>query len=139
MATIRGHQTQVKTLQNGQPVDIVTVTSFDAKQDATFMRSKFVGNPVPEGDVAEEGWSGTMEMETQDAHLEDLVDALVTQNLNGVGVDQVQIVDTENYSDGTNRSYGYFDVQCKMSKKAGSMSDKVKKTLDWQASGRLKL
>lgn len=139
MASIRGHQAQIKLLKGGQPTDILSLTRFEASQDSTFIRSHYVGAAIPEGDQSQEGWSGSMDLEVKDAKVDDLIDALVTQNLSGVGVDEVSIIDTENYPDGQSRTYVYFDVQVKMSKSQPGQTEKVTKRLDWQASGRIPL
>jgi len=139
MASIRGHQAAVKFMRNGQQLAVATLKSFSANQKSSFMQSNYVGNPVPEGDQTQEGWEGNAEYEVKDSKIDEFMDALITQNLNGVGVDEVTIVDTEYYPDGRSKSYVYYDVQCKMGKKLGSQTEKVMKTLDWQASGRLAL
>lgn len=138
-ASIRGHQTTVKFLKAGQPVAIVNLTRFEANQESTFSKAMYVGAQLPEGDQSMEGWSGTAEMEVKDGALDEFIDALVTNNLNGVGVEEVNIVDTEFYPDGQSQAYVYFDVQAKMSKSTGGLKDKVTKKLEWQASGRAKL
>ena len=138
-ASIRGHQAVVKVFKNGANQDIINITRFEVTQDSTFSRSNYLGQAVPEGDQDQQGWSGSMDMEVKSANVDDLIDALVTQNLNGVGAEQVTIVDTENYSDGTTRSYVYFDIQAKMSKTQPASTEKVTKRLEWQASGRLQL
>lgn len=138
-ASIRGHMTQIKLLKNGQPTDVINVTKFDVNQDSSFSRAFYVGQQAPEGDQSIEGWSGSIACEVKDAKVDELIDAIVTGNLNGIGVDDVSIVDTESYPDGSQSSYVYFDVQLKMKKSQGGLNEKVTKSLDWQASGRLKI
>jgi len=139
MASNRGHQSQIKFLKNGQQLAVATLRSFSANQKSSFMQSHYVGNPIPEGDQTQEGFEGNAEYEVKGPELDQFIDALITQNLNGVGVDEVNIVDTETYSDGRQSSYVYFDVQAKMSKKVGGQTEKMTKSMDWQASGRIKL
>ena len=138
-ASIRGHQTQLKTFKNGVNQGIVNITRFEVSQDSSFSRSHYVGQAIPEGDQTQEGWSGTMDLEVKGYEVDDLIDALVSGNLNGIGLESVTLLDTENYGDGTVRSYVYFDVQVKMSKTQPGQTEKVTKRLDWQASGRLAL
>lgn len=138
-ASIRGHQAQVKLNKNGQTTGIVNITKFSANQDASFSRSEYVGQKFKEGDVDYSGWSGNLETEVKDKKVDELIDALVTSNLAGVGADEVTIVDTEYYPDGSSASYVYFDIQFKMSKDVGGSSAKVTKRLEWQAAGRLAL
>lgn len=137
--SIRGHQGQVKFFQNGALVGIVNLTSFDINQDSTFSRSNYVGQPEPEGDQSMEGWSGSGDAEVKDSSIDDFIDALVTNNLNGIGVDDYTVVSTELYGDGTASSYVYYDMQFKMSKKQEGLQSKITKKLDFQASGRKKL
>lgn len=135
-ASIRGHQGQIKLFQDGSVTNVVDVTSVDTNQDSDFQRTEYVGRSLPEGDQAIKGWSGSMELEVKDASVDDIIDALVTGNLNGIGASDFSFVSTENYSDGSSRSYVYFDVQLKMSKRQAGLSQKITKRLDWQASGR---
>lgn len=138
-ASIRGHQGQIKFFKNGGDLEIVNLTKVDINQDSTFSRSMYVGAPVPEGDQAIEGWSGSVEAEVKDAILDEMIDALVTDNLNGVGVADYTFVTTESYPDGSSKSYVYFDVQMKMSKSQAGLNEKMTKKLDFQASGRIAL
>jgi hypothetical protein len=138
-ASIRGHQGQFKIFQDGALQNIVNLTSVDVNQDSSFSRAYYVGNPEPEGDQAMEGWSGSAEAEVKDASIDDFIDALVTNNLNGIGVSDYSFVTTELYADGTSRSYVYYDVQWKMSRKSGGLSEKMTKRLEFQASGRKRL
>lgn len=135
-ASIRGHQTQVKLFNNGSQINLLTVTRFEANQDSSMSRSFYVGNPVGEGDQTIEGWSGSLECEVKDAAVDQLVDAIVTQNLAGVGATEFTIVDTEFYTNGTQQSYVYSDVQMMMSKSQSGLNEKVTKRLQWQASLR---
>jgi hypothetical protein len=135
-ASIRGHQGQFKIFQDGQLQSIVNIMSVDINQDSTFMRSHYIGQPVPEGDQAIDGWSGSCELEVKDAAVDEFIDALVTNNLNGIGVSDYTFLTTEQYPDGTTKSYVYFDCQFKMSRKASGLQEKITKRLEFQASGR---
>lgn len=138
-ASIRGHQGQFKIFVDGAPSDIVNLTSVEVSQDSSFQRSFYVGQPIPEGDQTIEGWSGSVEAEVKDASIDKFIDALITNNLNGIGVSDYTFVTTENYPDGSSQSYVYFDVQFKMSRRQSGSNEKVTKRLDFQASGRLPL
>lgn len=138
-ASIRGHQGELKFFQDGELVALVNLMSVEVNQDSTFMRSMYVGNPIPEGDQAIEGWSGNVEAEVKDASIDEFIDALVTNNLNGIGVSDYSMISTERYPDGTLKSYVYFDMQFKMSKSQRGLNEKMTKRLDFQASGRIPL
>jgi hypothetical protein len=135
-ASIRGHQAVVKLFRNGLPAGQIPITKFNISQDSTFSRSFYVGQPHGEGDQSQEGWSGSFDVEVKGGEVDTLIDAMVNAKLNGVGVDEITIVDTELYADGTSQTYVYIDVQAKMSKSVGGINEKVTKKLDWQASLR---
>lgn len=134
--SIRGHKGQFKIFENGQLTGIVDITSVSVNQDSSFSRTMYVGRALPEGDQAIEGWSGSIDLEVKDASVDEFIDALVTNNLNGIGVSDYTFVTTEEYGDGTRKSYVYFDCQFKMSRAQSGLSDKITKKLDFQASGR---
>ena len=137
--SIKGHQGQIKLFQDGGDTNIVDMTEFSANQDSTFSRTFYVGRAIGEGDQTVEGWSGNLALEVKGAEVDDLIDGLIQDNLNGIGVSEYSVIDTELYSDGTSRSYVYFDIQFKMGKTIRGLNEKVTKTLDWQAAGRLPL
>jgi len=138
-ASIRGHQGQFKIFENGGLIDIVHLIRVEVNQDSSFSRSMYVGQAVPEGDQAIEGWSGSVEAEVKNANIDEFIDALVNNNLNGVGVSDYTFVVTENFGDGTTKSYVYYDVQWKMSRSQSGLTEKVTKRMEFQASGRLAL
>jgi hypothetical protein len=135
-ASIRGHQGQIKFFKDGGDQKLVNLTSVDINQDSNFMRSHYVGQALPEGDQSFDGWSGSVEAEVKGAEIDEFIDALVTDNLNGIGVGDYTMVSTELYSDGTTKSYVYFDMQFKTSRKQGGANEKITKRLEFQASGR---
>lgn len=136
-ASIRGHQTKFKILENDGETGIIDVTGFDVNQDSNFSRTFYVGRPIPEGDQSVEGWSGSFDVEVKDASVDEFIDGLVTNNLNGIGVSEYSFIDTELYPDGTSKTYVYFDMQFKVSKSVRGLNEKVTKRLEFQASGRL--
>lgn len=135
-ASIRGHQGKFTVFRDGAPQPIINLTNVDVNQDSSFMRSYYVGQSEPESDQAVEGWSGSIECEVKDSSIDDFIDALITNNLNGIGVSDYAFVVTENYADGTSKSHVYYDIVWKMSRKSGGLQEKVTKRLEFQASGR---
>lgn len=135
-SSIRGHQTSVKVFKNGAPVLLIPILKFNVNQESSFSRSYYVGQPFGEGDQSQEGWSGSLDMEVKGPEVDRFIDAIITGRLNGIGVDEVTIVDTEFYPDGTSSTYLYADIQMKMSKSQGGLNEKVTKKLDWAASIR---
>lgn len=135
-ASIRGHQGQIRFMVDGQDTNFVAIKKLTLNQDSTFIKSYYLGDPVPEGDQAIEGWSGNIECEVKDASIDLFIDALTTNNLNGIGVSDYSMISTENYADGTTQSYGYFDMQFKMSKDQSGLQEKMTKRLDFQAMQR---
>jgi hypothetical protein len=138
-ASIRGHQGKIKWFSGGALLGLVHIVSAECNQDSSFSRSTYVGNSVPEGDQSIDGWSGTMDLEVKDASVDDFIDNLINQNLAGIGVDEVTMTMEERYPDGTIRTYIYYDMQAKMSKRQPNMTEKLTKRLEWQASGRVRL
>lgn len=139
MSSIRGHQGQFKIFEDGALSRIVDITKVSVQMESEFKRTYYVGKPVGEGDQAITGWAGSIDLEVKDASVDDFIDALINNNLNGIGVSDYTFIVTENYPDGTSRSYAYYDVQFKMSREAGGLQEKITKKLDFQASGRVKL
>ena len=135
-ASIRGHQGSFKLFQDGNLSEIVDITKVSITQDSTFSRTFYVGKATPEGDQTIEGWSGSIDLEVKDDSVDKFIDALVTNNLNGIGVSDYTFISTENYANGVSKSYVYFDCQFKMSKDNGGLNEKMTKKLDFQASGR---
>lgn len=135
-ASIRGHMGTIKLFADGAPVGIVDITSVDIQQDSSFSRTNYVGRAIPEGDQVIEGWSGSLDLEVKDAEVDLFIDALVQNNLNGIGVSDYTFVTTENYADGRSQSYVYFDCQFKMSRKQSGLNEKITKKIDFQCSGR---
>jgi hypothetical protein len=139
MASIRGHQARFKLYENGAEVIIDTITSVQVQMDSSMSRSFYVGKPIGEGDQSIEGWSGSLEMEVKDDKIEKFIDGLVTNNLNGIGVSDYTFIVTEEYPNGTSSDYVYFDCQFTLSKSQSGLSEKVTKTLTFQASGRARI
>jgi hypothetical protein len=137
--SIRGHKGSFKIFENGQLSNIVDITSVSVSMDSSFSRTYYVGRPVGEGDQAIEGWSGSIELEVKDDSVDAFIDALITNNLNGIGVSDYTFLTSEEYGNGQIASYAYFDVQWKMSKSQSGLSEKMTKTLEFQASGRVKI
>lgn len=137
--SIRGHRGQMKIFENGQLTNIVDITSVDITQDSSFMRTNYVGRAIPEGDQSIDGWSGSLDLEVKDASVDEFIDALVTNNLNGIGVSDYTFLTTEEYGDGTTANYVYSDCQFKMSKKQSGLSEKMTKRLEFQASSRIRI
>lgn len=137
--SIRGHKGQFKIFENGQLSNIVDITSVSVALDSSFSRSFYVGRPVGEGDQSIEGWSGSIELEVKDDSVDAFIDALITNNLNGIGVSDYTFLSSEEYGNGTISSYVYYDVQWKMSKNQSGLTEKMTKTLEFQASGRIKV
>ena len=98
-----------------------------------------MGRPLPEQDQSIEGWSGSIELEVRDGKVDDFIDALITNNLNGIGVSDYSFLTTEQYPDGQTQSYVFFDIVWKMSKRQAGLTEKITKRLEFKASARQKL
>ena len=135
--SIRGHQGSFVVLQKDKEKILTAITSVDINQDSDFSRSFYVGNSVGEGDQSIQGWSGTIETEVKNAEMDLFIDALVTNNLNGIDVQDYSFVTIEKYADGTQSSYLYVDCQFKMSKRQSGLNEKQTKRLEFQAAFRI--
>lgn len=138
-ASIRGHQGQFRIYENGALVDIVHLTSVDVNQESSFSKAYYVGQAVPEGDQSIEGWSGSVECQVKDEAIDNFIDALCNNNLNGIGVSDYSFMVTENYGDGRTASWVFTDCQWKMGRKQSGLNEKVTKRLEFQAMFRKKL
>lgn len=138
-ASIRGHQGRFEIYQDGGAVSIFNIKTVEITQESSFMKSYYVGQPIPEADQAIEGWTGNLELEVKDSAVDDFIDALVTNNLNGIGVSSYSFISTELYADGTQAAYVYADCSFKMSKHQAGLQEKMTKKLDFQAMFRQKL
>lgn len=133
--TIKSHQYSIELFRNGKKEIINTITNVSVNQDSDFSRSQFVGNPIPEGDQVFNGWSGSFDLEVKTAVVDRLLEGITTQNYNGVGIADINILETEKYSDGQLATFLHTDVQLKMSKQAQG-NTKVTKRIDFQSSFR---
>lgn len=138
-ASIRGHSGDLKMFENGAPLGIIEFTNVDIQQNSDFQQTEYLGNPIPEGDQVMKGWTGTMDMEVKNNLPDKFIDALIVNNLNGIGVSDYSFVSTEKYADGTTSAWVYFDCQWKLSKNQKGLSSKMTKRFDFQCSGRLPL
>lgn len=138
-ASIRGHQTRFEVYQDGAQRQFDTITNVQINQDSNFSKSFYVGSPIPEGDQTIEGWSGQFDFEVKNDEAELFLDALIANNLNGIGVSEYTFIDTEFYPNGSSASYVYFDCQFSLSKTKPGLNEKVTKTMNFQAAGRVRI
>lgn len=139
LPSIRGHQGRLRFFQDGAEVGFANITNAEVTQDSSFSRAFYVGNPVGEGDQSIEGWSGSIDVEVKDDQVDAFIDALVENNLGGVGISDYAMVVDEFYPNGQSASYVYFDMQFKMNKSVAGLNEKQTKRLEFQAAGRTRL
>lgn len=139
MSAIYGHMGQFKIFKNGALSDIVDITSVDVNQESSFQRTFYVGRPVGESSQSVEGWSGSCELQVKDAAVDEFIDALINENLAGVGISDYSFTTTEQYADGSSQSYVYTGCVFKMSRRNGGSNEKITKRLDFQADFRTKI
>lgn len=137
--TIRGHQAHFDVTRDGVRITFDSIQRISLNQDSSFSRQFFVGNPIPEGDQSFEGWSGSMDMQVRDSAVDDFIDSLVTDNLAGVNISDLNLIYTELYTDGTSKSWAFRDMQFRMSRDQGGLTEKITKRLDFQAAQRIPL
>ena len=139
VASIRGHQGRFDAYTAGEREVWDIITKVTCNMDSNFSRSEYVGNSIPEGDQSISGWSGQIELEVKDASADEFMDAIITNNLNGIGVQNIFFIITETYGNGTTKSYVYSDTQWKISRDQSGLSSKITKRLDFQSSVRTPL
>ena len=137
--TIQGRDTQIRVFRNGSLIDVVEINNFEAKEDADFKRSEYLGNTNTTGDIVFKGWSGSFDAEKKNAVVDDLIDSLIEENLGRLNLSDLTIQDTETYRDGTRAAWVYYGVQLKYSKNASSRDEKVKSKIEWQADYRKRI
>ena len=138
--TIRGHQAKFRLFQDGGEIGpVVHCKSVDVNQVSTFIKSYYVGAKTPVGDQSMDGWTGSCELEVGNKDVDDFIDALITDNLNGIGLSDYAFTVTDNFSDGTSQSYVYTDVQWKLGRQIRGMNEKVTQRLEFQAMSRQKV
>lgn len=138
--TIRGHQAKFRLFQDGGEIGpVIHLKSVDVNQESTFIKSYYVGAKTPVGDQSMDGWSGSAELEVGNKDVDDFIDALITDNLNGIGLSDYAFTVTDFFSDGTSQSYVYTDVQWKMGRSIRGQNEKVTQKLEFQAMSRQKV
>lgn len=135
-SAVKGKDTKVRLMRNGTPVAAIGLKSFSADQDAEFTRDEYLGEVQGVGDTDHKGWTGSMEFEVNSAAVADFIDALVTNNLERVNADEVTILHTIFYRDGSQKAWAYSGVQAKYGAEVPGMHDKSTEKLDWQADDR---
>lgn len=137
--TIRGSSAYFKVFQDGREIIMDAVQRVSLSQDSSFSRQFYVGRSDGEGDQTIEGYSGSIDMQVRDALVDDFLDELETANRNGIAIPNYTFITTENYTDGTTRSYVYYDIQFKFSRDQGGLQEKLTKRIDFQAAGRIRI
>lgn len=138
-ASIRGVSAQLKFFQDGGDLDVINVNSFEVNQQSTFMKSFYVGQKFPVGDQSMEGWEGSCEIEVTDDRIDRIMDALINNNLAGVGVSEYSMLHSETYPDGQVASYVYGDMQFRLDRRVPGQNQKVTLRLSFQAMVRTRL
>ncbi len=138
--TIRGHQAKFRLFQDGGEIGpVIHLKSVDVNQESSFIKSYYVGAKTPVGDQSMDGWSGSAELEVGNKDMDDFIDALITDNLNGIGLSDYAFTVTDFFSDGTSQSYVYTDVQWKLGRAIRGSNEKVTQRLEFQAMSRQKV
>jgi hypothetical protein len=136
---LKGKDTKLRLMRNGAPIAIIGLKSFSWNQDADFDRDEYLGEVESDGDVDHKGWSGSLEADVHSAVVADAIDALVENNLARVNADDVSLLHTEYYRDGTSASWVYSECQVKASGEHSGQHERASQKLDWQAKSRQKV
>lgn len=83
------------------------------------------------------GHSGTATFEREDFTLDDMVDAMIQNYLNGTPIDRIDIIQTIYIPEiGASRSYRYPNALFGWNDNAGGQTDPVSLTLEWTSEHR---
>ena len=134
--TIRGNSAQIRTIRNGEVINVGPITNFQSSMDSEFFRTFGVGDSVGKSDQAINGWTGRFDLELDNPGLSDFINDMVTENLNGVGLSDYVIVQTFFYSDGQSRSFAFTDCVFRYSENVPTNQGKITASVDFQASRR---
>lgn len=135
-AHIRHKDVKIQVLRAGALIGTLRATDITVTQDATKDRSQYAGSPDYFGDLEHQGWSGSVTVEVTGSEVDDLVDAQINERARRDREEEVQIVYTELYADGGQRTYRFSRCFVTMGARS-SQGARYTKTLDFQADERV--
>ena len=138
-ATIRGHQASFRIFKNGVEQVFDAITRVSVSEESSLERKAYVGRPTTESDKSHMGWSGSFEMEARNKLIEDFMDALITDTLNGIGVTDYSFTITEIYGDGSRAAHVYTNCLFKYGREQTGLDNKVTKSIEFIASQRVRV
>lgn len=135
-----GSDTKITVLSNGLPLGATILTSFEARQVTTRLKSLGIDG-VARNRELEEGWEGSLKWDRADALLDDFFAAKEAARYAGLQPPTLSITETTvNASDGTTSRYRYDGVTLKMDSAGAREGDKkVEQSASWAASRRIKV
>ena len=136
MSSIKGDRGRLKVFENGKDLQILSITGFEVTEDSQFLKSNYVGKSVPETDKTFDGYSGSIDTEVKSAVQDLLIDRINSAIKRGIGMPRIALVLSEDYPDGTSKSYIYTNVQLKLSRSQKGGTEKVTKRFEFNASDR---
>lgn len=136
---VKGKDTSIRILKNGEMVQVFEARSFTVNQDADITRHKHLGKIEDELDTNMNGWSGTVEIEKVGVAIDDFMDAVIENNLARIGADTITIAERIDYRDGASRTYVYGPCEVTVGENVAGKDEAVVQTLNWAAPRRQKV
>ena len=134
-----GSDTTISLIVNGQILRSDILTSFEAKQLTTALKSKAMDGVTRYDDV-EEGWEGTLEFDRADSSMDDFFAAKEAARFSGGPKPGISITETTTNVDGSIVKYRYNRVTLKMDTIGARKGDaKVEQKVSFKASRRIKI
>lgn len=134
-----GSDTQLTIISGGQIIASAILTEFDAKQDATLLKSLGIDGRSRKR-YLEEGWDGTLGYDRADSTIDDYFAAKEAGRYAGQQPPVVTITETTKAPDGSIAKYRYTHVTMKLDDIGSRSGDKkIEQKISWSAERRVKV
>ena len=97
MPAIHGDKGTLRFIENGQVKDIVTVTSWDASEDANVEKRHYAGEQYPHTRKNVMGWRGRVQTDVVNAEIDKLIQRINDAEDSGVNVPQIVLALVERF------------------------------------------
>jgi|SRR6185312_1074677 len=134
-----GSDTVLTIISGGQVLPPKILTGFEAKQDASLLKS-IAMDGVSRRRYLEEGWMGSLDYDRADSVMDDYFAAKEAARYAGIQPPTVTITETTTNVDGSIVKYRYTGVTMKLDdigKRAGDK--KVEQKVSWECARRIKV
>jgi hypothetical protein len=134
-----GSDTTLTIISAGQPIQSAILTSFEAKQITTSLKSTAI-NGVNRYDELEEGWDLSFDYDRADSIFDDLFALKEANRYAGIAPPKISVTETTTNADGSVVKYRYSGVALKLETIGARKGDaKVEQKVTGKASRRKKV